>query len=106
MAKITFIEPDGTERAVDARSGLSAMETAVHDTVNGIVAECGGNCACGTCRVYVDEAWRDRLAPPSETEQAMLDFIDDPDPALRLSCQIEVSDELDGLVLRVSPTQY
>ncbi len=105
MAKITYIEPDGTQRQVDVAPGISVMEAAINNGIQGIIAECGGNCACGTCRVYVPEGWQAVTGEPHELEQAMIEFIDDPDTSLRLSCQIEVNDEIDGLVVRVSPVQ-
>jgi 2Fe-2S ferredoxin len=106
MAKITFIQPDGSEQAVDAEAGMTAMEAAKKNLVAGIEAECGGACSCATCHVYVDEAWREKVGPPSEMEEDMLDFAFDVRPTSRLSCQIKVTDALDGLILHVPEKQF
>lgn len=106
MARVTFIEADGDETAVEARPGQSLMEAAVKSGVNGIAADCGGNAACGTCRIYPVAAWRDRLAPIRAIEQDMLEFTGDAEPGVRLACQIRVSDELDGLVVRLPASQH
>ncbi len=105
MPKITFIEHDGTSHEVDAKAGQTAMEAAIGAAVPGIVAECGGACSCATCHVYVDEAWADKVGGPSEMEEDMLDFAFDVRPTSRLSCQIRITDDLDGLVLRVPEEQ-
>ena len=105
MARITYIQPDGTETAVDVENGMSVMEGAIRNMVRGIEAECGGACACATCHVYVEEAWRERVGGPSEMEEDMLDFAFDLRPSSRLSCQIEVEDTLDGLVVRIPERQ-
>ena len=104
MPKITYIEHDGTERTVDAEVGATVMETAIRNNVPGIVAECGGACSCATCHVHVDEAWSAKVGPPSPMEEDMLDFAFDVKPTSRLSCQIKVSDELDGLIVK-TPSQ-
>ena len=106
MAIITFIQPDGTEQVVDAQNGMTVMEEAKKNMVEGIEAECGGACACATCHVFVDEAWFERTGGPSEMEEDMLDFAFDVRPTSRLSCQIKVTDALDGLVLRVPEKQF
>jgi len=105
MPKITYIEHSGTRHVVDAKSGQTAMEAAIANMVPGIVAECGGACSCATCHVYVDEAWTERVGGPSEMEEDMLDFAFDVRPTSRLSCQIKLTDELDGLVLYVPEEQ-
>ena len=105
MAKITFIGPDGTRYAIDAENGSTVMETAIRNGVPGIEAECGGACACATCHVYVDEAWRAATGEPEPMEQDMLDFAYDVRPTSRLSCQIRVSDALDGLTVTVPERQ-
>jgi 2Fe-2S ferredoxin len=105
MPKITYIEHDGTKRTVDAEVGSTVMETAIRNSVPGIVAECGGACSCATCHVHVDEAWSEKVGPPSAMEEDMLDFAFDVQPTSRLSCQIKVSDELDGLVVRTPQQQ-
>jgi 2Fe-2S ferredoxin len=104
MPKIKYIEHDGKERTVDAEVGATVMETAIRNSVPGIVAECGGACSCATCHVHVDDAWIAKVGPPSPMEEDMLDFAFDVRPTSRLSCQIKVTDELDGLIVR-TPTQ-
>ena len=107
MIRITYVEASGEEHVVEARPGVSVMEAAVLNDVPGIVGECGGYCACGTCRVYVDQAaWREKTGSRSELEQAMVDFHEDADPHVRLGCQIQVTPQLDGLVLRMPGAQH
>ena len=105
MPKIIYIEHDGTERAVDAEVGATVMETAIRNSVPGIVAECGGACSCATCHVHVDEAWSEKVGPPSPMEEDMLDFAFDVRPTSRLSCQIKMTDDLDGLIVRTPEQQ-
>lgn len=97
MPKLIIIENDGTRHELDAAPGSTVMENAIRNSINGIVAECGGACACATCHVYVDEAWFDQLPPPSDDEEDLLFSTLDKKPTSRLSCQILLSDELDGL---------
>jgi ferredoxin, 2Fe-2S len=104
MAKITFIDPEGTARTVDAEEGSTVMENAVRNGIPGIEAECGGACACATCHVYVAEEWKDTVGEPEPMEEDMLDFAYDVRPNSRLSCQIRVKLELDGLVVH-TPTR-
>jgi 2Fe-2S ferredoxin len=106
MAKITFIQPDGRAQTVEGEAGMTVMETAKKHLVDGIEAECGGACACATCHVYVDDAWRERVGPPAEMEEDMLDFAFDVRESSRLSCQIKVTPDLDGLVVRVPDKQF
>lgn len=105
MAKITYIAPDGTRFEVDAQNGSTVMENAIKNAVPGIEAECGGACACATCHVYVDEKWADTVGGPEAMEEDMLDFAYDVRPSSRLSCQIKVTDDLDGLVVQVPERQ-
>ncbi|WAJ30673.1 2Fe-2S iron-sulfur cluster-binding protein [Antarcticirhabdus aurantiaca] len=105
MTKLTFIAFDGTRFDIDAPNGSTAMENAIRNDVPGIDAECGGACACATCHVYVDEAWREIVGDPEPMEEDMLDFAFDVRPNSRLSCQIRISDKLDGLVLSVPERQ-
>ncbi len=105
MTKIVFIGRDGARYELDAESGSTVMETAIKAGVPGIEAECGGACACATCHVYVDEAWAQRAGEPEPMEEDMLDFAYDVRPTSRLSCQIKVSDELDGLTVTVPEKQ-
>ena len=106
MAKITYIEFDGTEHQAEVRSGLSVMEGAIKNNIPGIDADCGGACACATCHVYVDEAWREKVGGPSAMEESMLDFAENVEPNSRLSCQIKVTDALDGLTVRMPESQH
>ena len=106
MAKITYIEFNGTEHVVDAKPGMTVMEGAVKNMIPGIDAECGGACACATCHVYIDEAWTEIVGKPEEMEEDMLDFGFDVRDNSRLSCQITVSDELDGLIVRLPEQQF
>jgi len=106
MAKITFIQPDGQAQTVETETGLTVMEAAKLNNIAGIEAECGGACACATCHVYVDEAWRGKTGKPSEMEEDMLDFAFDVRDESRLCCQIKVSADLDGLVVRVPAKQF
>ena len=106
MAKITYIEFDGAEHPIDVRNGLSVMEGAVKNNVPGIDADCGGACACATCHVYVDPAWTDKTGAVSPMEESMLDFAEGVEPNSRLSCQIKVTDALDGLVVRMPESQH
>jgi 2Fe-2S ferredoxin len=101
MAKLIFIQPDGTRQDVEAAAGKSAMEAAVGNNIPGIDAECGGSCSCATCHVIVDDAWAGRLPPKSRDEDATLDYAAGVRPNSRLSCQINVSAALDGLVLHL-----
>ncbi|MEI7803993.1 MAG: 2Fe-2S iron-sulfur cluster-binding protein [Hyphomicrobiales bacterium] len=105
MPKITFIEHDGTPHTVDAEIGSTVMETAIRTGVPGIVAECGGGCSCATCLVHVDEAWAEKLDPRSDEEETQLDFAYDVRPNSRLSCQIKVTEALDGLVVHTPAYQ-
>jgi len=106
MTKITYIEFGGTEHIVDVRNGLSVMEGAIKNNVPGIDADCGGACACATCHVYVDEAWREKTGSASAMEESMLDFAQNVEPNSRLSCQIRVTDALDGLIVRLPEDQH
>lgn len=105
MPEVTYIEFDGTRHATEVKAGQSVMEGAVKNNVPGIDADCGGACACATCHVYVDEAWQDRTGKPSAMEQSMLDFAQGLEPSSRLSCQIKVTEALNGLVVRMPETQ-
>ena len=106
MAKITYIEFNGTEHVIDVKNGLSVMEGAVKNNIPGIDADCGGACACATCHVYVDDAWRSKTGEKSAMEESMLDFAENVEDNSRLSCQIKVSDALDGLVVRMPESQH
>ena len=105
MPKITYIEHDGTVHTVEAEIGSTVMETALKNDVSSIVAECGGGCTCATCLVHVDEEWFKVVGPPSEDEEYMLDTAFEVKPTSRLSCQIKVTEALDGLIVRTPAYQ-
>ncbi|ESR26692.1 2Fe-2S iron-sulfur cluster-binding protein [Lutibaculum baratangense] len=105
MPKIVFIEHNGDVHEVEAEVGSTVMETAIRNMVPGIEAECGGALACATCHVYVDDAWREKTGTASEMEEDMLDFAFEVKPTSRLSCQIKITEELDGLTVRVPERQ-
>ena len=106
MAKITYVEHGGTEHTVDVANGLTVMEGARDNNIPGIEADCGGACACSTCHVYVHADWVEKIPAMDDMEEDMLDFAFEPDPARsRLTCQIKVTDELDGLVVQMPEKQ-
>ncbi len=105
MPKITYIEHNGKSHSLDVENGLTVMEGAVQNNIPGIDADCGGGCACATCHVYVDEKWLNKLPKKEPSEQDMLDLAIEPTSSSRLSCQIIVSDELDGLVVKMPSKQ-
>ena len=106
MPKVKYIEHSGKEHDIDVPEGWSVMEGAVKNLVPGIDADCGGACACATCHVYVDPAWAPKLPPKADMEETMLDFAQDLEPTSRLSCQIKMTPELDGLVVRLPKSQH
>ena len=105
MPKITFLEHDGTAHTVEAEIGSTVMETALRNDIGGIVAECGGSCTCATCLVHVDEKWSSAVGPPSSEEEDMLDSAFEVKPTSRLSCQIKVTQALDGLIVHTPSYQ-
>ena len=105
MAKITYIENNGTSPTVDVAEGLTVMEGAVQNNIPGIDADCGGGMACATCHVYVKEDWFDKINKKNEGEDDMLDQAYEPKKNSRLSCQIIVSDDLDGLIVDMPEKQ-
>lgn len=105
MVKITYIDSEGTARTVDAEIGATVMETAIKNQIPEIEAECGGACACSTCHLYVDEAWSAKTGEPSPMEEDMLDFAFEVKPNSRLSCQMKVQEDWDGLVVRTPERQ-
>jgi ferredoxin, 2Fe-2S len=106
MPKITYIEHGGTQHIVEVTVGMSVMEGAVRNDVPGIEGECGGACACATCHVYVEEPWRAVAGEPNADERDMIEFANGAGPGSRLSCQIKVSDDLEGLVVRMPISQH
>lgn len=105
MTKVNFVDHAGKTVTVDAEDGSTVMETAIRNDIPGIVAECGGSCACATCHVYVDDAWIEKVGKAGPLEEDMLDFAYDVRPNSRLSCQITVSAELDGLTVTTPEQQ-
>jgi len=105
MTNITYIDASGQSRTVKAQNGSTVMETALRNSIPGIEAECGDACACATCHVYVSEDWTETVGTPSQMEEDMLDFAFEARPNSRLSCQIKVSDALDGLVVTTPAKQ-
>ena len=104
MPRIVYIEPTGARVEVDVEEGYSVMEGAIMNGVEGIEAECGGACSCATCHCYVQGDWGDKLPKMDDIEDSMLDAAIERRPDSRLTCQIEVTEELDGLVLKVAPS--
>lgn len=106
MAKITYIEHNGTEHVIDVPAGMTVMEGARDNNVPGIDADCGGACACSTCHAYIDPAWVEKIPPKEAMEEDMLDFAWHPDPKTsRLTCQIKVTEDMDGLIVRLPEKQ-
>jgi len=106
LAKVTYIQPDGAEQTIEAKSGWSVMEGAVKNRIRGIDADCGGACACATCHVFVDQAWTSKIEPMQEMEKTMLDFAEGVESNSRLSCQIRVTEALDGFTVRMPKSQH
>ena len=105
MTKITYIEQNGKEHTVDVQNGLTVMEGAVQNDIPGIDADCGGSMACATCHVYVKDDWYNKLDEKSEGEDDMIDQAYDPKKNSRLSCQITVSDKIEGLIVHLPEKQ-
>ena len=105
MPKITYIEHNGKLHQIEVPNGLTVMEGAVQNNIPGIDADCGGSCACATCHVYVDEKWFDKLPKKENAEEDMLDMSHQSNKFSRLTCQITVTDELDGLVVKMPSKQ-
>ena len=106
MPRVTYIAQDGKETTLDIAEGTSVMQAAVFNGVDGIVAECGGVCMCSTCHVFVDETFFNRLPPASDTEEAVLEIsAEERQPTSRLSCQIKITEDLEGLIVRLPEKQ-
>ena len=105
MPKIVFIQPDGLRREIEAPAGITLMDAARLNNVLGVVAQCGGACACATCHVYVDPEWLGKLGPPEDMEEGMLETAWEPRANSRLSCQVQISAKLDGLTVTVPEQQ-
>lgn len=105
MPKITYVSHDGKSHEIEAQEGSTVMEAAIKNSIPGIEAECGGACACATCHVYVDDAWQEKVGGPEIMEEDMLDFAFEPKTGSRLSCQIKITKELDGLIITLPERQ-
>ena len=105
MAKITYITHDNKNYTIEVQNGLTVMEGAVQNDIPGIDADCGGGMACATCHVYVKDEWFDKIVPKEDGEEDMLDMAFEPKKNSRLSCQIIISDELDGLTVNIPSKQ-
>jgi 2Fe-2S ferredoxin len=106
MPTVTYIEASGASHEVNIDSGTSLMQGAVDNMIEGIVAECGGSCSCATCHCYIEESWIDKVEPASEMEKDLLDCVTDPKDNSRLSCQVNVTDAHDGLVVHLPESQF
>lgn len=106
MAKITFIEPDGSEREVEVLEGTSIMQAALDNGVTGIMGDCGGACSCATCHCYIDEGYISQLPGVDAIEASMLDFAIDPQPNSRLGCQVTITETVSGIIVRMPQSQY
>ena len=106
MPTIIYIDHEGNERPIEGKNGETIMETAIKNSVPGIDADCGGACACATCHVYVDEAFMEKVGQPEDMEQSMLDFAENVQTNSRLSCQIQISDDLDGIKVTTPESQH
>ena len=105
MPKVVYITGDGERHEVEVENGYSVMEGAINNNIDGIVAECGGACACATCHAYIDDAWLGKLAEMDDMEDSMLDAAYERKDNSRLTCQIEMSDDLDGLIVHIADNE-
>lgn len=106
MPTVTYVSHSGAEHVIDVASGTSLMQAAVDNWIDGIIGECGGCCSCATCHVMVDEDWLEKTGTPDKLERALLEAVPIPTPTSRLACQIMMSDELDGLTVRMPEEQF
>lgn len=106
MGRVTYIESNGERHQINLENGQSIMQGALDNLIEGILGECGGCCSCATCHCYVDDAWLEKVGAPDDMEKDMLDSVVDPQSSSRLSCQIQMSDDLDGLVVRLPESQF
>ena len=106
MVKIIYVEHDGTEHSVDVEVGTSIMEGAVSNSIPGIDADCGGGCACAPCMVFIGDEWKDKIESMSDEEESMIDFHEYKEDNSRLGCQVSVTDEFDGMKVKMPPSQH
>jgi ferredoxin, 2Fe-2S len=105
MPTVVFVQPDGSRREIEAPAGITLMEVARQNDVLGVVAQCGGACACATCHVYIERSWLSKLEPREEMEESMLETAWEPRDTSRLSCQVHITADLDGLEVTVPRKQ-
>lgn len=105
MPTVTYVSPEGNQQEVEVPVGASVMEGAIDNGIDGILAECGGACTCATCHIYVANEWLDKVGKPGEFETDLLEMVADPEANSRLSCQVDVTPELDGLVVHLPKSQ-
>ena len=106
MPTVTYIQANGSSQEIDLAPGTSLMQGAIDNLVEGILAECGGSCSCATCHCYIDESWTDKLEPPTDMEADLLTCVTDLRDASRLSCQINITEALDGLIVHLPESQF
>lgn len=106
MVSITFIQPDGAEKEVEVEAGTSLMTAALDNGIDGIQGDCGGACSCATCHCYIDEAFADKIPAVDDIEASMIEFANEPQDNSRLGCQVSVTEELNGMVVRMPSSQY
>ena len=106
MALVFYVTHDGSQFEADVPAGSSVMDGALNNGIDGILAECGGAMSCATCHVYVDEAWASKITPPNEMETDMLEVVSNPNEYSRLSCQLTVTEEMEGLKVRLPESQF
>jgi ferredoxin, 2Fe-2S len=106
MVQVTFVEAGGPSHVVSAHAGQTLMETAIRNNVDGIIADCGGSAVCGTCRVFVDSGWQLEVGGPNEMEAAMLELCEGEPGGRRLSCQVTVTEMMEGLIVRLPKSQF
>ena len=105
MPTVTYTQPDGTTKNIEVKVGQSIKDGAVNNLIPGILAECGGACACATCHIYIDDQWFGKVGPAEDIEKDMLDFAEDVKDNSRLSCQVDMSEDLNGLIVHVPENQ-
>lgn len=106
MPKVNYVTADGTRHEVEVENGYSVMEGAINSNIDGIIAECGGACACATCHAYIDDAWLDKMPEMDDMEDSMLDAAYERKDNSRLTCQLEMNDAWDGLVVHIGENEY
>ncbi len=106
MVTVKFIQPDGVEKSIDVPEGTTLMTAAMDNGVEGILGDCGGACSCATCHCYIEEGYFEKLTPAADVEQSMIEFATEPKENSRLGCQVPLTEELSGIVVRLPESQY